>query len=121
MGAGILECDVTFTVDKELVCRHAQNDLHTTTNILVTDLASKCTAPFSAAEGEATATAECRTSVLTLTEFQTLTPKMDAANGAAQTVEEYLNGTASWRTDLYADNTSLMTHAESTALFRDLG
>ena len=121
MGAGILECDVTFTADKELVCRHAQNDLHTTTNILVTDLAIKCTAPFSAAEGEATATAECRTSDLTLTEFQTLTPKMDAANGAAQTVEEYLNGTASWRTDLYADNTSLMTHAESIALFRDLG
>ena len=24
MGAGILECDVTFTKDKELVCRHAQ-------------------------------------------------------------------------------------------------
>jgi glycerophosphoryl diester phosphodiesterase len=23
MGAGILECDVTFTQDKELVCRHA--------------------------------------------------------------------------------------------------
>ena len=35
-GAGILECDVTFTKDKELVCRHAQNDLHTTTNILAT-------------------------------------------------------------------------------------
>jgi glycerophosphoryl diester phosphodiesterase len=34
MGAGIVECDVTFTKDKELVCRHAQNDLHTTTNIL---------------------------------------------------------------------------------------
>ena len=27
-GAGILECDVAFTADKELVCRHAQNDLH---------------------------------------------------------------------------------------------
>jgi len=34
MGAGILECDVTFTKDKALVCRHAQDDLHTTTNIL---------------------------------------------------------------------------------------
>ncbi|MCG8509547.1 MAG: glycerophosphodiester phosphodiesterase, partial [Rhodospirillales bacterium] len=43
MGAGILECDVTFTKDKELVCRHAQNDLHTTTNILKTPLAAKCT------------------------------------------------------------------------------
>src|SRR5262245_29226850 len=43
MGAGIVECDVTFTRDKELVCRHAQNDLATTTNILITPLASKCT------------------------------------------------------------------------------
>jgi len=42
MGAGILECDVTFTKDKQLICRHAQNDLHTTTNILQSDLASTC-------------------------------------------------------------------------------
>ncbi|HSO47841.1 MAG TPA: glycerophosphodiester phosphodiesterase family protein, partial [Rhizobiaceae bacterium] len=27
MGAGIVECDVTITQDKQLVCRHAQNDL----------------------------------------------------------------------------------------------
>jgi glycerophosphoryl diester phosphodiesterase len=46
MGAGVLECDVTFTKDKELVCRHAQNDLHTSTNILLTPLAAKCTKPF---------------------------------------------------------------------------
>jgi glycerophosphoryl diester phosphodiesterase len=40
MGAGVLECDVTFTKDGELVCRHDQCDLHTTTNILlVPDLA----------------------------------------------------------------------------------
>ncbi len=32
MGAGILECDVTFTKDRQLVCRHSQCDLHTTTN-----------------------------------------------------------------------------------------
>ena len=43
MGAGIVECDVTFTKDKQLVCRHAQNDLHTTTNILETPLAKTCT------------------------------------------------------------------------------
>src|SRR5262245_61211699 len=49
LGAGILECDVTFTKDKQLVCRHAQNDLHTTTNILVTSLASKCIQPFTPA------------------------------------------------------------------------
>src|SRR6187551_2078161 len=47
MGAGIIECDVTFTADKELVCRHSQCDLHTTTDILLhPDLAAKCTAPF---------------------------------------------------------------------------
>jgi len=45
MGAGILECDVTFTKDKELVCRHSQCDLHTTTNIIDTQLAAKCSVP----------------------------------------------------------------------------
>jgi glycerophosphoryl diester phosphodiesterase len=49
MGAGIVECDVTFTKDKQLVCRHAQNDLHTTTNILATPLAQKCTTGFTPA------------------------------------------------------------------------
>ena len=34
MGAGIIECDVAFTKDRQLVCRHAQCDLHTTTDIL---------------------------------------------------------------------------------------
>jgi glycerophosphoryl diester phosphodiesterase len=27
MGAGVVECDVTFTKDKQLVCRHSQCDL----------------------------------------------------------------------------------------------
>lgn len=121
MGAGILECDVTFTSDLELVCRHAQNDLHTTTNIVVTDLADQCTTPFSPASGDTDASAECRTSDITLAEFQTLSPKMDAANGSATTADEYLGGTANWRTDLYATNTTLMTHAESIEIFRDLG
>jgi glycerophosphoryl diester phosphodiesterase len=99
MGAGIVECDVTFTKDKELVCRHAQNDLHTTTNILMTPLAAKCTRPFSPAEIDADgrlirpAAAECRTSDITLAEFKTLRGKMDAANTRARTVQEYLNGT----------------------------
>eukprot|EP00903_Cladosiphon_okamuranus_P019768 g18170.t1 len=52
MGAGILECDVAFTADKEL---------------------------------------------------------------------DYMDGTAGWRTDLYATTGTLMTHAESIALFKDLG
>lgn len=121
MGAGILECDVTFTKDHELVCRHAQNDLHTTTNILVSDLADTCVTPFSAAAGEAPATAECRTSELTLAEFQTLTPKMDSADKTATTAEAYQGGVAGWRTDLYTSNATLMTHAESIALFKSLG
>ncbi|SFP94434.1 glycerophosphodiester phosphodiesterase family protein [Tranquillimonas alkanivorans] len=120
-GAGILECDVTFTADKELVCRHAQNDLHTTTNILVTDLAERCTQPFTAATPDGGATAECRTSDITLAEFRTLQPKMDAADTTAETPQEYLGGTAPWRTELYTDGAELMTHAESIELFRSLG
>ncbi len=122
MGAGIQECDVTFTKDLELVCRHAQNDLHTTTNILATDLASTCTTPFTPAAGDTPATAECRTSEITLAEFKTLTPKMDAADDTATTVEAYLDGTASFRTDLYsAETPTILTHAEYVAMFKDLG
>ena len=120
-GAGILECDVTFTADHELVCRHAQNDLHTTTNILVSDLAEKCTTGFTAAAGEEGANAECRTSDITLAEFRTLTPKMDSADATATTAEDYQGGVASFRTQLYSDGADLMTHAESIELFKSLG
>lgn len=119
MGAGILECDVTFTKDRELVCRHAQCDLHTTTNILVTDLAEKCSEPFTPAKGDTPASARCCTSDLTLDEFKSLEGKMDAANSAATTPEEYLDGTASFRTDLYVPG-KLLTHKESIELFKDL-
>ena len=121
MGAGILECDVTFTADHELVCRHAQNDLHTTTNILVSDLAEKCTTGFTAASGDTPASAECRTSDITLAEFRTLTPKMDSADTTATTAEDYQGGVANWRTELYSDKADLMTHAESIDLFKSLG
>lgn len=129
MGAGIVECDVTFTKDKALVCRHAQNDLHTTTNILAAPLAAKCTKTFTPASFDAAgnlvtpAAAECRTSDITLAEFKTLRGKMDASNPRARTVQEYLGGTANWRTDLYSGPTSgtLLTHAESIALFKQLG
>ncbi|MBK7060840.1 MAG: glycerophosphodiester phosphodiesterase [Rubrivivax sp.] len=129
MGAGIIECDVTFTKDKELVCRHAQNDLHTTTNILATPLAAKCTKPFTPATYDPTgklltnASAECRTSDITLAEFRTLRGKMDASNPQARTAAEYQGGTASVRTDLYAGPSSgtLMTHKESIELFKRLG
>ncbi|PTT89815.1 glycerophosphodiester phosphodiesterase [Pelomonas sp. HMWF004] len=129
MGAGIVECDVTFTRDQQLVCRHAQNDLHTTTNILATPLASKCIKPFTPAAFDAAGTliapaaAECRTSELTLAEFKTLRGKMDASNPRARTVAEYLGGTANWRTDLQAGPTSgtLLTLKEAIALFQRLG
>ena len=88
MGAGILECDVTFTKDRQLVCRHSQCDLHTTTNILaIPELAAKCTRPFTPADpatGTA-ASAQCCTSDITLAEFKTLCGKMDASNPAATT------------------------------------
>lgn len=106
MGAGIVECDVTFTSDGHLVCRHAENDLHTTTNILVSPLAKTCIRPFTPASVDASgkpvpASAECRSSALTLEEFRSLKGKMDTFNPAAKTAQEFLGGTAPWRTDLY--------------------
>lgn len=121
MGAGVLECDVTFTKDHELVCRHAQNDLHTTTNILVSELAPTCITPFAAAQGEDGANAECRTSELTLAEFNTLIPKMDSADKTALTAEAYQGGVPPWRTQLYSEKAALMTHADSIKLFKSLG
>ena len=106
MGAGIVECDVTFTKDKQLVCRHAQNDLHTTTNILETPLAKTCTTGFTPATFnpygslKTPASAVCRTSDITLAEFKTLKGKMDAFNARATTVAEFLDGTPNFRTDL---------------------
>jgi glycerophosphoryl diester phosphodiesterase len=127
MGAGIMECDVTFTKDKQLVCRHSQCDLHTTTNILATPLGVKCSQPFSPAEYDASgnlitpASAKCCTSDINLAQFKSLQGKMDAANPRATTVEDYLNATPSWRTDLYASHGTLLSHRESIDLFKSLG
>ena len=129
MGAGILECDVTFTKDKQLVCRHAQCDLHTTTNILATELAAKCRVPFTPAvlnpDGsvQTPATVQCCTSDLTLAEFRSLRGKMDDFDRAARTPAQYMRSTNTVRTDLYAGPTSgtLLTHKESIALFKSLG
>ncbi|TIH17152.1 glycerophosphodiester phosphodiesterase [Marinifilum sp. JC120] len=128
MGAGICECDVTFTKDRELVCRHSQCDLATTTNILlIPELAAKCTQPFLPAEYDEDgkmikpASAECCTSDITLAEFKQLKGKMDASNPKARTVAEFLDGTPDWRTDRYTGTGTLMTHAESIELFKKLG
>jgi len=117
MGAGIVECDVTFTKDGELVCRHAECDLHTTTDIVATPLNSKCSVPWSGPGS----TPNCCASDLTLSEFKTLRGKMDASNPSGTTAQEYLGGTASWRTDLYTGRGALMTLKESIELNTRLG
>jgi glycerophosphoryl diester phosphodiesterase len=124
MGAGVIECDVTFTKDRQLVCRHSQCDLHTTTNILsVPALSAKCSQPFTPADPATgkKASAKCCTSDITLAEFRTLSAKMDGFNPDATTAADYQNGTPRWRTDLYANSGTLMTHDESIALIKSLG
>lgn len=116
-GAGIVECDVTFTNDGELVCRHAECDLHTTTNIVNTPLNSQCTVPWSGPGSSP----KCCASDLTLAQFKSLTGKMDASNPAATTAQGYLGGTASWRTDLYTGRGTLLTLRESIKLNKLLG
>ena len=124
MGAGIIECDVAFTRDRALVCRHSQCDLHTTTDILARpELAAKCTRGFTPADPATgrKASAQCCTSDLTLAEFKSLNAKMDAADPEATTLAGYMNATPRWRTDLYATTGTLMSHREYVALVKALG
>lgn len=127
MGAGIIECDVTFTRDKQLVCRHAQDDLHTTTDILLTPLAARCTQPFHPAQFDAhgaliaPASAQCRTSDITLAEFRTLRGKRDGFDPRARTVEEYVWGGRASFDALGPSTGTLMSHLDSITLFRQLG
>ncbi len=129
MGAGIGECDVTFTKDRELVCRHSQCDLHTTTNILaIPQLAAKCSTPFTPARIDKEsgklvrpAKAKCCTSDISLNEFLSLQGKMDGFNPRALTAQEYLAGTPNWRTDLYSQRGTVLSHAQSIKLFAKLG
>ena len=116
MGAGIVECDVTFTKDKEFVCRHAQNDLHTTTNILATPLAKKCITPIhSRASGPDGS--EINTGVGRMP-YQRTHPggiqdpsgKMDGFN-SKHNGDEFMDGTPNFRTNLYTSLGTLMTHA----------
>ncbi|KAL5317128.1 hypothetical protein ACEPPN_014222 [Leptodophora sp. 'Broadleaf-Isolate-01'] len=110
MGAGILECDVAFTKDRGLVCRHSQCDLHTTTNILLhPELAAKCTVPFTPANATSPAHAICCTSDITTDEYTSLCGKQDGFNASATNVQDYQHGTPDWRTDLYSTCGTVMT------------
>ncbi|KAF1812130.1 PLC-like phosphodiesterase [Eremomyces bilateralis CBS 781.70] len=120
-GAGVLECDVAFTQDKQLVCRHDQCDLHYTTNILATPLAAKCTTPFTPASGSTSASAKCCTSDITLAEFKSLCGKMEGQNVNATTVAEYIDGTPDFRTDVYATCGTVASHKEYIEFTDSLG
>jgi len=127
MGAGVIECDVTFTRDKQLVCRHAQDDLHTTTDILLTPLAARCKEPFRPAQFDAEgallapAAALCRTSDITLAEFRTLRGKRDGFDPRARTVEDFVWGSKAASDTPGPGTGMLMSHADSITLFRQLG
>src|SRR5215468_7347443 len=112
MGAGIVECDTTFTSDGELVCRHSECDLHTTTNIVATPLNAKCTVPWSGPGSSPV----CCTSDLTLAEFKSLRAKMDSSVPSATTAEGFLGGAPNWRTELYEGRGTTMTLRESIRL-----
>lgn len=120
MGAGLMECDVAFTKDQQLVCRHAQCDLHETTDILLRpELAARCSETFTPADAASgkPASASCCTSDITLVEFRSLCGKMEGVNPAALSAAEYVAGTPAWRTDLYAQCGTLMSHQDSINLF----
>jgi glycerophosphoryl diester phosphodiesterase len=118
MGAGIQECDVTFTKDRELVCRHAQCDLEQTTDILARpEMAARCTVPPDFSSAKPYEKVSCCTHDFTLAEFKSLCGKMDGINRNGTTAAAAMNGTTDWRTNLYNTCAELMTHAESIELF----
>ncbi len=122
MGAGILECDGAFTKDLQLVCRHSQCDLHTTTNVVaIPELNAKCTQPFVPGNGTAPASAKCCTADFTLAELRTLCAKMDSSFANATTPEAYLGGVAPWRTTLYNQCGTILSHKDHIAMTLALG
>lgn len=108
---GIIECDVSFTSDRELVCRHSNCDLHYTTNILTKpELAAKCTEPFTPANPEngTEASAKCCTSDITLEEYKSLCAEMEATTFNAVSINASspyfgrIGTTPDWRTNMYS-------------------
>jgi glycerophosphoryl diester phosphodiesterase len=126
-GADVLECDVAFTRDHELVCRHSQCDLHSSTNILQSPLAGRCSEPFRPAQFDAQgnllrpASARCCTSDITLAEFKTLRGRPDAFNPAALSVDEYLDATPDIAREPLRREGTLLSHRDSIELFKQLG
>jgi len=120
-GAGIVECDVTFTGDGELVCRHSQCDLHTTTNILATELADTCRVPPDYTADRPFADVQCCTSELTLAEFRTLRAKRDGSDPDALDLRGFLGGTPGWTFDESRDYATVMSFADSVALLGPTG
>lgn len=126
MGAGIVECEVTFTKGQaaglsSLAMRSAHHDEHpghTLSEKMFPRLAPGVFNPDGTLKTPASA--RCCTSDITLAEFKTLQGKMDAFDPQATTVEEFMGGTPTWRTDLYASKGTLLTHAESIDLFKRL-
>ena len=118
-GAGVIECDVTFTADAALVCRHGPCDLATTTNILETPLAERCREPFRPAQRAADGTvsqpagAKCCASDLTLAQFRSLRGRQELTDPGAASVAAFLAPSAA--------HGRLLTHAESIALIDALG
>jgi len=117
-GAGIVECDVTFTKDKQLICRHAQCDLHTTTDVVTRpDLNAKCTTPYTPGGSP-----RCCASDFTLAEIKTLCAKMDSSDSSATDAAGYIGGVAPWRTTMYENECpKVPTHKESIELVMDWG
>lgn len=98
---------MSFTSDQELVCRHSNCDLHYTTNILATELASKCSKPFTPYDPKTgtPASAKCCTSDITLKEFKSLCAEMEATTfNTINTTQNFgrTGSTPAWRTDMYS-------------------
>jgi glycerophosphoryl diester phosphodiesterase len=115
-GAGIVECDVTFTADGELVCRHAECDLHATTDIVTSPLHARCEVPWTGA-GSAP---KCCASALSLAEFRTLggTMEGEALTALARDAD---GGGGARASDPQPRHGTLMTFAESIRLNQRLG
>lgn len=64
---------------------------------------------------------QCCTSDITLAEFKTLCGKMDAANTSATSIDEYMDATTNWCTDLYSTCGTMLSHGVSIELFKSLG